>query len=136
MHSNSEWPKAVDDFEAFLRRQGLVRQKRVDDEAHFGKLLQSGNAQVALRIIFDRDLWFTQLADLALPEQWYDAPLLFQLLSGRIDDRMPFPEEIRFWEENWQALMRLFEPELRQDSHTRLALLGKERVRRRIPGLI
>jgi hypothetical protein len=99
-------------------------------------LLQYGNSRIAERIVSDRHKWYVEVAEpVTRPDEWYDAAIVRDLLVGSGEDVLSLTEQINFIQTNWAAIVDCFGPAHREDSHNRLALLRKERVRRRIPGL-
>jgi hypothetical protein len=134
----SDWPVVVIELEAFLRRQGLSCQRRIDaDQQYFGnKLLRYGNTAMAVQVALDRGNWAIEIADVGTDfNEWYDAGLLRGLLFGMSETDMPLEEQIDFVTINWPAIVDSFSFSHLTDTHARLALLGKERVRRLFPGL-
>ncbi|HWE01863.1 MAG TPA: hypothetical protein VG326_05585 [Tepidisphaeraceae bacterium] len=133
---NSTWPKEVADFEAFLTNAGLVCQRREEQAAFGNKVLQYGNASIAVRLVSDRGVWYVEVADAAgRPTDWYDAAILRDLLNGRGDDVLPLRNQIETVEINWPQIVSGFDPAQSKNTHARLALLRRERAQRRFPGV-
>jgi hypothetical protein len=133
---NSTWPKAVVDFEAFLRRAGLMCRCRKEFEAFDNKLAQYDNASIGVRVECDRSIWITAVADIAArPDEWYDAAILRDLLVGLGEDVLSFPDQIRIVRMNWPLIVSCFGHARREDTHVRLAILRRERLKRLFPSL-
>jgi len=132
------WPEVVRDFEGFLTKEGLMFQQRLEDQAAYGnKLLQYGNADILVRIVSDRDIWYIEVAEAnTQPNEWYDAAIVRDLLIGSGEDVLSFTEQMDFIRTNWEAIVQCFGLTRREESHNQLATLRTERVRRRIPGLL
>ena len=130
-----DWPAAIRDFEAFLQEAGLVCQRRGEDQAAFGnKLLQYGSPNIGVRIVSDRGTWSVEIAEVVTrPDEWYDAAILRDLLVGRGEDVLSLSDQIKIIETSWPVLIERFCPAHREDTHRQLALLRKERSKRRFP---
>lgn len=135
---NATWPDAIQDFELFLAKAGLTPQERLEDPAATGnRLVQYGGVDIAVRVVSDRYKWYVEVAEpVTQPADWYDAAILRDLLVGRGEDVLSLPEQIGFVQTNWAGIVGCFDPVHREDSHSRLVVLRRERVRRRIPGLL
>jgi hypothetical protein len=48
---------------------------------------------------------------------------------------LPLPDQIEFVRRNWPEIVRRFGPTQREDTHSRLGLLRKERAKRLFPGV-
>jgi hypothetical protein len=130
------WPKTVVDFEDFLRGIGMACQLRAEQSVFGNKMLQYADAIVGVRIVSDRGVWFVEIADIASrPDEWYDAAILRDLLLGPGEDVLSLPTQIEFVEVKWQDIVSQFGAGLREETHARLAVLRKERAKRRFPGL-
>ena len=130
------WPKEVLDFESYLENDGLVCRRR-REEATFGdKLLEYANADIKLRILSDRGIWFIEVGDVsAHTDEWYDAALFHDLLNGQGKDVLSLSEQIAVIKADWARIISSFRPTERENTHARLALLRKERAKRRFPSL-
>lgn len=133
---DTTWPKVVADFETFLQKVGMAC-RRHEDQAVFGnKILQCENANIEVRVVSDRDVWFVEVADIVTrPNEWYDAAILRDLLLGRGEDVLSLTDQVEIVETNWPAIVGHFSSAQREDTHARLALLRRERAERRFPGL-
>lgn len=131
-------PEPITDFESFLASKGLDCQRREGpDSALFGnRLLQFGNERVGVRLILDRGVWTVEVSDaIGQPEEWYDGALLCSLLLGPEKEVMSVADQIACLKSKWSEIKRYFDPPQREDTHSRLSLLRKERARRLFPGL-
>jgi hypothetical protein len=133
---DSIWPREVVSFEAFLGRAGLVRQ-RIDQRPEFGnKLLQCGNAHVAVRIISDRGIWYVEVTDVAgRLDEWYDAGIVRDLLLGSSEDVLTLRAQIEFVEAHWSEIVNRFAQVQRDETHARLKSLRAARTKRQFPDL-
>jgi hypothetical protein len=133
--SESNWPKAITDFEEFLKNSGLRCDRREEEASFSNKLLQFSGVNMTVRAVSDRGIWFIELAG-ANPQsgEWYDAAILRDLLIGQGEDVLPVQEQVEFIEKNWTAICSLFDPKEIRYASARLALLRQERARRRLPG--
>jgi hypothetical protein len=132
----STWPRAVIDFEVFLGKAGLVCRHREERAAFNDKSVRCANADLGVRVLSERDVWFVEVADVATrPDEWYDAAILQDLLLGHGKGVLSLPEQIKFVETNWQAIVGSFGAATAADTHSRLALLRKERAKRLFPDL-
>ena len=134
----SDWPSGLDQFGEFLRTQGLSFDRR-DLVPHTGdKIWQYSTSKIGVRVAADRGfVWSVQIADIAgWPEEWYPASELRELLT---ENDAPWPSEreekivaqITFVEEHWLAIVAAFGSDKREQTHTRLRLLRKQRNERR-----
>lgn len=134
----SDWPSGLDQFAEFLRAQGLSFDRR-GFVAHSGdKIWQYSTNKIAVRVFADRGFaWSVQVADIAgWPQEWYPASELKELLTGndaawpsKRDERID--AEINFLEEHWPAIVAAFGSDKREQTHTRLKSLRKQRNERR-----
>jgi hypothetical protein len=133
--SESNWPKAITDFEEFLKNLGLRCDRREEEASFSNKLLQFSGANMTVRAVSDRGIWFIELAGVN-PQfgEWYDAAIFRDLLLGPGEDVLPVQEQVEFIEKNWTAICSLFDPKQITCASARLALLRQERARRRLPG--
>ena len=97
MSNDLSWPKAITDFEEFLKRTGLQCERR-QEEASFGnKLLQYSGPFMSVRAVSDRGIWFIEVAGgEARSDQWYDVAILRDLLVGPGEDVLPLQEQVDF----------------------------------------
>jgi hypothetical protein len=131
-------PQEIVKFEIFLISKGLTCRRREEPDRRFfgNRTLQYGDGKVGVQLLLDRSIWSVDLADVtSRPDEWYDVAILRDLLLGCGEDVLPLTDQIAFVQENWPAVIDCFGPERRQDTHARLALLRKERAKRRLPGL-
>jgi hypothetical protein len=134
----SGWPETLAAFEAFLKEKGLYCQLRGpvprSAERYGEKMLQYTNDKITVRIVSESSKGSVEIADIALPDEWYDAALLRDLFKGRVEDRLPVSEEIGIIEDNWLAITDAFSDANRETTHTDLKLLRNERAKRLFPG--
>jgi hypothetical protein len=134
--ADSDWPETIEDFERFLTSAGLVRQQDIKKAPFGNKLLQYGNT-IAVQIIRDRNDWFIRIAEpVTHPNIWYPISLIQELLKGGAETGPAIADEIDYVRRNWDAILRVFDAEHREQTHDRLYKLGREGVRKRFPGLI
>jgi hypothetical protein len=129
----STWPEPIVDLEGFLGGAGLTCLRREADPESGGKLLQYGNALIAVRLVFDQCVWLVEVADIrSRPSEWYAAAILRDFLSGgQGDDVLSLARKIESVRPNWPAIVIAFGPMRRVDTHLRLAFLRRERAKRR-----
>jgi hypothetical protein len=130
MSNDSSWPKAITDFEEFLKRAGLQCERREEEASFSNRLLQYSGALMAVRAVSDRGIWFIEVAgDNPRSGEWYDAAMLRDLLLGSGEDVLPLQEQVDFIEKNWPAIRSRFDPSEREHTSARLTLLRQERAR-------
>ena len=131
-------PEPIMDFELFLVSKGMDCQRREGpDSAVFGnRLLQFGNERVGVRLVLDRSAWTVQVSDaIGHPQEWYDGALLCSFLLGTEKEAILVAEQVACLKANWSTILSCFDPTQREDTHSRLSLLRKERAKRLFPGL-
>jgi hypothetical protein len=130
---DSPWPEPVAAFQKFLRDAGLTCTRREIDAESGGKFLQYGNAVIAVRLIFDRCAWLVEAAETRFrPDEWHDAAMLLDLLTGQSVDALPLARQIEIVTANWRAIVRVFSPDRVQDTRMRLAFLRSVRAKRHL----
>jgi hypothetical protein len=131
-----DWPNELTDFEAFLQKMGLDYQWSEAQSRYGYRMVQWGDADIAVRATLDRIYWSIAVADVAPGhDRWYDVRLLRELLLGPSDDGMSLRDEVHFVESTWPTIVDSFTSERRDDTHATLSLLAQERARRRFPYL-
>jgi hypothetical protein len=134
----SDWPIGLDQFGEFLQTQGLSFDRRGSVPYTGDKIWQYSTNKIGVRVVADRGFaWSVQIADIAgWPQEWYPASELRELLTGNDapqhserDERIS--AEIGFVEEHWLAIVEAFGSDKREQTHTRLKLLRKQRNERR-----
>ncbi len=134
----SDWPSGLDQFGEFLQTQGLSFDRRGLVPYAGDKIWQYSTSKIGVRVAGDRGIvWSVQIPDIAgWPEEWYPASELSELLTG---NDAPWPSErderigaeITFVEEYWLTIVEAFDSDKREQTHTRLKLLRKQRNERR-----
>ena len=102
------------------------------------KIWQYSNSKIGVRVFADRGfVWSLQIADIAgWPGEWYPVSELRDLLTGK-DAEWPserdkkIDAQIKFVEECWAAIAEAFGPDRREQTHTQLKLLRKQRNEQR-----
>ena len=111
-------------------------QRREEQPVFNNKVLQYGNADIGVRVVSDKGIWYIEVADVAgHPNEWYDAAILRDLLLGSGEDVLPLADQVEFVETQWPAIINRFTPAQREDTHAQLSSLRKDRAKRRFPGL-
>jgi hypothetical protein len=129
----SPWPEPVTTFQEFLKDAGLTCMRDEIDPESGGRLLQYGNAVIAVRLIFDRRAWVVEVAETRFrPEEWHDAAMLLDLLTGHSEDALPLARQIEIVTANWWAIVRVFSADRVHDTRMRLAFLRLVRAKRRL----
>ena len=130
----SDWPSGLDQFGEFLQTQGLSFDRRGFVPYTGDKIWQYSTSAIGVRVVADRGFaWSVQIADIAgWPQEWYPASELRELLIGNDAPRHSERDErigaeIRFVEEHWLAIVEAFDSDKREQTHTRLKLLRKQR---------
>ena len=132
---DSVWPTAVTDFEAFLKKEGLVCREREIAKSFDNKFVQYENANIGVRVVCDRSFWSVEIADIAgRPDEWYDTAIVRDLILGLGEDVLKLPEQIKIIEANWSTILDRFSAAKRADTYARLKHLENERMKRRLPG--
>ena len=121
-----------------LQTQGLSFDRRGLVPYTGDKIWQYSTSKIGVRVAADRGIvWSVQIADIAgWPEEWYPASELRELLTG---NDAPWPSErderigaeTTFVEEYWLTIVEAFDSDKREQTHTRLKLLRKQRNERR-----
>ena len=121
-----------------MRTQGLSIDRRGLVPYTGDKIWQYSTSKIGVRVAADRGIvWSVQIADIAgWPEEWYPASELRELLTG---NDAPWPSErderigaeITFVEQYWLTIVEAFDSDKREQTHTRLKLLRKQRNERR-----
>lgn len=132
------WPEGLDEFGAFLQRQGLWFQRRGVAPGSGDVIWQYGTNAIAVRWVSGHDMGGICVADIAgWPQQWYGAAQLRDLLKGEIDDNWPHSEgddgvseQMKFVEEYWQAIVKSFSDGKRSETHEALKTQQLERGKR------
>lgn len=134
----SEWPSGLEQFGEFLRTKGLSFDLRGSVPYSGDKLWQYSTSGIGVRVIADRGFaWSVQIADIAgWPQEWYPVSELEQLLTGNETDSpserdKKIGAQMRFVEEHWQAIVTAFASDKREQTHTQLRWLRKQRNERR-----
>jgi transposase len=95
------------------------------------QVLQYGNAIIAVRLVFDRCAWLVEVAETRFrPDEWYDAAMLLDLLTGHSEDALPLARQIEIVTANWRAIVRIFGPDRVHDTRMRGAFLRLVRAKR------
>jgi hypothetical protein len=132
----SEWPSGLDQFGEFLRTQGLSFDRRGSVPYTGDKIWQYSTSKIGVRVVAERGIaWSIQIADIAgWPEEWYPTSELRELLTGSTlyPDAVPFSDDkigaqMKFVEEHWLKIVESFASENREQTHTALKLLRKQR---------
>jgi hypothetical protein len=114
----------------------MVFQRREILQAFGDQLLEYSNRNMRVRVASDRGIWSVVIADAdRLPQTWYDAAILRDLLVGPGNNVLSLAEQIGVIEAAWPAIVECFDPAHRADTHARLASLRQSRARRLFPGL-
>jgi hypothetical protein len=98
----SGWPEAVIEFEAFLVRAGLVRQREVIGSSFDSRFLQYRDGSLMAQIERDRGVWSIVVGDAPTPDRSYDTYLIRRLLAGSEIDPLSLEEQVGFLEANWE----------------------------------
>lgn len=129
-------PETVVSFEAFLVEHGLTCRRRDNVVKSGNAVIEYGDSKIAVRIVSDRSIWAVRVNDATRPPgKWYDAAIIRDLLFGPGIDVLSLPEQIDIVETHWSLILGSFDSPRRDETHARLLLLGKERLKRRLPGL-
>jgi len=133
-----DWSETLAGFETFLKEKGLYCQLRGSAprsaERYGKKMLQYTNDNITIRIFPESSTGSVEIADIALPNEWYDAALLRDLFKGQGEYRLPVSEEIEILKEKWLAITNAFSGANRETTHTNLKLLRSERAKSLFPG--
>jgi hypothetical protein len=133
----SDWPSGLDQFGEYLRTQGLSFDRRGFVPYTGDKIWQYSTNKIGVRVIAERGfVWSLQIADIAgWPQEWYPASELRELLTG-CDAAWPserdekIHSQIKFVEEHWLKILGAFGSDKREQTHTRLQSLRKQRNER------
>ncbi|HTV48620.1 MAG TPA: hypothetical protein VMG59_09275 [Phycisphaerae bacterium] len=127
----------LEGFESFLKRSGLVCQRREGpDPIFFGnRVIQySGEGYIAIRITLDRSQWLVDIGDNSIHTiAWHDVAIIRDLLFGQGEDVLSFAKQVEFVELNWQMIVNCFIPAQMKETSEKLTLLKKERMKRLFP---
>ncbi len=123
-------------LDEFARRIGL-KPSRNEMSASFGdRLLEYASPTLAVRVVRDKGQWSIDVSDReGRPDESYDAALLRDLIEGRGEDVLAFPEQVAVVERGWKEIALRFGAARRDETHARLGVLRKERMQRMFPGL-
>lgn len=128
-------PENVLNLGSFLEERGL-RCDRDEELRSFGdRLILYWDDSIGVRVVRDRGIWSVDVSDSREGKDWYDVPLLMELLQGRGEDVRPIEEQIEFIMNSWHEMKQCFSCERRSLTRASLHELGLSRTRRRIPGL-
>src|SRR5579863_6740386 len=131
---SSNWPKEIEDLETFLRNEGFECERREYPKMFGNKILQCKARGVAVQAVSDRGVWSVYVADIeGRPGHWYFVSTLRDLIVGSGKEVLSLAEQVDLIKANWAAIVANFSPESREETHSRLEALGKERARRMFP---
>ena len=134
---NPNFPKAVLNFEYFLREVGLVCERREQLPTFGESVVQYGSARIRVRVASDRGVWYVEIADVAAEKMgWYDAALLRDLLVGPGEDVLPLVDQIKFLEKYWSSILECFREGHAEATHTALESLRNNRAIRPVSRLL
>lgn len=128
------WPKAVIDFEEFLKGAGLQCERREEEASFSNKLIQCSGPLTRVRVVSDRGLWYVEVAGTEAGScSWFDTAILRDLLLGPGEDVLPLQEQVDFIEKHWHEISSCFAQSQREQTCARLTVLRRERANRRLP---
>jgi hypothetical protein len=138
---NENNPHSEPEFEQFLKGKGLAMEGRLGPEGQpFGNwIIQYGNADLRVSMVLDRSQRSVTIADKNTPLSHaifpaspvdYHVPSIRESLFGIPASPMAFEDQKEFVRAHWDAIVAMFSSESRQATHERLALQGRERLKR------
>jgi hypothetical protein len=125
------WPPVILDFERFLQSIGLTCEAREAPDGALGERLMQYNSETVCVKVASKGGWQLTIADrISHPDTWYDIRTIRRMLLGDVESKLPFLEWFAFARANWEAVVAIFRPAEREETHRRLRPLEEETRRR------